>query len=110
MTHSHALDYAICEQILARGDFAYCGLIGSLSKRRRFENLMRKQGVTDSVLAGLTCPIGVAGIDSKKPEAIAIAVAAELLQKRVAQTRAHLNDSADTLNQALSARMLRTGT
>jgi hypothetical protein len=27
-----------------------------------------------------------------------------------AQTRAHLNDSADTLNQALSARMLRTGT
>jgi xanthine dehydrogenase accessory factor len=29
----------------------------------------------------MTCPIGVAGIDGKRPAAIAIAVAAELLQQ-----------------------------
>jgi len=89
MTHSHPLDFEICSRILARGDFAYCGLIGSVSKRRRFEKLMRKQGMHDAVLDRLTCPIGIAGIDSKKPEAIAIAVAAELLQKQGAPSAAY---------------------
>ncbi|HZH08663.1 MAG TPA: xanthine dehydrogenase accessory protein XdhC, partial [Lautropia sp.] len=37
MTHSHALDEALAEAILRRADFRYFGLIGSLSKRRRFE-------------------------------------------------------------------------
>jgi xanthine dehydrogenase accessory factor len=90
MTHSHPLDFEICSRILARGDFAYCGLIGSVSKRRRFEKLMRKQGMPDAVLDRLTCPIGIAGIESKKPEAIAIAVAAELLRKQTASTVSHV--------------------
>jgi len=89
MTHSHALDLDICCQILRRDDFVYCGLIGSVSKRRRFERLMRKQGMPDAMLDRLTCPIGVSGIENKKPEAIAIAVAAELLQKRAASTASH---------------------
>jgi xanthine dehydrogenase accessory factor len=95
MTHSHPLDFDICGQILRRGDFAYCGLIGSVSKRRRFEKLMRKQGMTDAVLDRLTCPIGIAGIESKKPEAIAIAVAAELLQKQAASTALHASPPAN---------------
>lgn len=82
ITHSHPLDYEICDQVLQRGDFAYCGLIGSMSKRRRFERSMRKQGMPDSLLERLTCPIGVSGIESKKPADIAIAVAAELLRTR----------------------------
>jgi xanthine dehydrogenase accessory factor len=82
LTHSHPLDYEICEQVLQRGDFAYCGLIGSVSKRRRFERAMRKQGMSDFLLKRLTCPIGVAGITSKKPADIAVAVAAELLRIR----------------------------
>jgi xanthine dehydrogenase accessory factor len=82
MTHSHALDFDICEQVLRRRDAAYCGLIGSLSKRRRFERLLRKQGMADDVLAELCCPIGVSGIPGKRPQEIAIAVAAELLQIR----------------------------
>ncbi len=82
MTHSHALDYEICDQVLRRGDFAYCGLIGSRSKRRRFERTMRKQGKSDSLLVRLTCPIGVPGIESKKPADIAVAVAADLLRVR----------------------------
>jgi xanthine dehydrogenase accessory factor len=82
MTHSHPLDFEICDQVLRRGDFAYCGLIGSLSKRRRFEREMRKQAMPDTVLERLTCPIGVAGITCKKPADIAVAVAAELLRVR----------------------------
>lgn len=84
MTHSHSLDYEICDSVLRRGDFAYLGLIGSVSKRRRFERLMQKQGMTEAALDRLTCPIGVSGIGGKKPEEIAIAVAAELLQTKEA--------------------------
>jgi len=82
LTHSHPLDYEICERVLQRGDFAYCGLIGSVSKRRRFERAMRKQGMSGFLLKRLTCPIGVSGIASKKPADIAVAVAAELLRVR----------------------------
>lgn len=86
MTHSHALDYEICEQVLSRDDFAYCGLIGSRSKRRRFEKRMRGQGMPESRIERLTCPIGIAGIDGKKPAEIAVAVAAELLRIRQSQS------------------------
>lgn len=82
MTHSHALDYAICERILARDDFACCGLIGSRSKRRRFEKRLRAQGMSDERIGRLTCPIGIRGVDGKKPVEIAVAVAAQLLQVR----------------------------
>jgi xanthine dehydrogenase accessory factor len=82
MTHSHPLDFEICDQVLRREDFAYCGLIGSVSKRRRFEREMRKQAMSDALLERLTCPIGVGGIASKKPAHIAVAVAAELLRIR----------------------------
>ena len=79
MTHSHPLDLALCEEILMRDDFAYCGLIGSQSKRNRFEK--RLQAVLGERFDPnkLTCPIGVAGASGKKPAEIAIAVAAELL-------------------------------
>lgn len=82
MTHSHALDEALAEQILRRNDFAYFGLIGSQAKRRQFERRMAARGMPRDRFAAMTCPIGIAGIDGKEPEVIAIAVAAELLQVR----------------------------
>jgi xanthine dehydrogenase accessory factor len=82
MTHSHALDFAVCERILGRKDIAYCGLIGSLTKRRRFEKRFRAQGMGEAALARLTCPIGLPGIRGKKPAEIALATAAELLHVR----------------------------
>jgi len=81
MTHSHPLDLDICDRILKRGDAAYCGLIGSLTKRRRFEKRLRQQGLPQSVIETLVCPIGVEGISGKKPAEIAIAVAAEILRE-----------------------------
>lgn len=82
MTHSHALDFAVCERVLGRDDFAYCGLIGSRSKRRRFEKRFRALGFDEPLLARLTCPIGLPGIRGKKPAEIALATAAELLHVR----------------------------
>ena len=80
MTHSHPLDFDICDRILRRDDFAYCGLIGSTSKRRRFEKRFREQGLSQRQVDRLVCPIGVDGITGKKPAEIAIAAAADLLR------------------------------
>jgi xanthine dehydrogenase accessory factor len=82
MTHSHPIDLEICMRVLQREDFAYCGLIGSASKRRRFERLMAKQDLSASQIERLVCPIGVPGVGGRKPVEIAIAVTAELLQVR----------------------------
>ena len=82
MTHSHAIDFEICDRILRRRDARYCGLIGSLSKRRRFEKRYRQQGMSQSLIDQLVCPIGVDGISGKKPAEIAVAVAAEVLKIR----------------------------
>jgi xanthine dehydrogenase accessory factor len=80
MTHSHAIDFDIVDRILRRGDSGYCGLIGSVSKRRRFEKRYRAQEMPQQLLEKLVCPIGVAGISGKKPAEIAVAAAAEVLQ------------------------------
>jgi len=79
MTHSHELDEDLCHAILQREDFAWLGLIGSTSKRRRFVSRLAKRGITDELLDRLICPIGITGIRGKQPATIAVAVAAQLL-------------------------------
>jgi len=79
-THSHDLDYRLTRAALRRGDFRYLGLIGSRTKRVRFERRLRDDGLTAADLARLTCPIGIAELKSKAPAVIAVALAAELLQ------------------------------
>jgi xanthine dehydrogenase accessory factor len=79
LTHSHDLDLAITQAILARGDFAWFGLIGSATKRARFEARLRQRGVTEAQLARMVCPIGLPGIRGKEPPVIAMAVVAQLL-------------------------------
>lgn len=97
MTHSHAIDYDIVSRILMRNDATYCGLIGSVSKRRRFEKRFRAQGIADEQIAALTCPIGVDGISGKKPAEIAVAVAAELLQSRERASQRGRNELPDNV-------------
>jgi xanthine dehydrogenase accessory factor len=81
MSHSHTLDYALCHALLERNDFAWLGLIGSDSKAARFRSRLSRAGLGADVIANLVCPIGVAGIASKWPAAIAVGVAAQLLQQ-----------------------------
>jgi len=95
MTHSHPLDFEICDRILRRGDAAYCGLIGSLTKRRRFEKRFRQQGLSPQQIGQLVCPIGVEGITGKKPAEIAISVAADVLRsyQRIASSSRQAADN-----------------
>jgi xanthine dehydrogenase accessory factor len=79
MTHSHPLDLEIVRAALAAGRFPYVGLIGSATKRARFTRLLRQAGIPEAWIAELKCPIGIAGITSKAPAAIAAATVAELL-------------------------------
>jgi xanthine dehydrogenase accessory factor len=82
MTHSHALDEEICAAVLARGDFAYLGLIGSATKRTRFVSRLKARGLAPAALRRLTCPIGLPEIRGKEPATIAASVAADLLIRR----------------------------
>jgi len=79
MTHSHALDLDICDRVLARGDFAFLGLIGSASKRATFLGRLRRRSHADAALARLTCPIGLSQVPGKQPAMIAVAVAGQLI-------------------------------
>jgi xanthine dehydrogenase accessory factor len=82
MTHSHPLDLELCGHVLQRGDFGYLGLIGSKTKRERFEKRLRQMGLDQKVITRLTCPIGIPEISDKSPGAIAVAVAAQILRQR----------------------------
>ena len=79
LTHNHDLDYELVRAVLSRRDGAYCGLIGSRSKRARFERQLRADGLAGD-LRRLTCPIGGSiGLKGKAPAVIAAATAAEMM-------------------------------
>jgi xanthine dehydrogenase accessory factor len=89
MTHSHALDFDICDQVLRRGDFAFLGLIGSATKRATFERRLKLRGHSDAAIRRLVCPIGLPSIAGKAPAVVAISVAGQLLALSQAQTSRH---------------------
>lgn len=79
LTHIHRLDYEIAEAALARADLVYVGMIGSRTKRARFEKWLRaRNGEID--LSKFVCPIGDAGVSDKRPEVIAALTAAEIIK------------------------------
>lgn len=82
MSHSHALDLGIAAKALQENRFSYVGLIGSETKRARFEKRFRELGIPEPQIAKLTCPIGIDGVSGKHPGEIAVATAAQLLQLR----------------------------
>ncbi len=79
MSHSHHLDLGLVHAALVDDRFAYVGLIGSKTKRARFEKRLAEAGVAPERIGELVCPIGVGGIRSKAPAVIAAATVAELL-------------------------------
>ena len=99
MTHSHALDLEIIKAILRRGDAGFVGLIGSRTKRARFEHRLADAGFSLDAIAGIVSPIGAHGITGKAPGVVAIAAAAELLQ-----VATHLDKSGAVTNIPISVR------
>lgn len=87
MSHSHALDLQIADAALRNPAIAHVGVIGSATKRARFERRLAQADVDKSRVEAMICPIGIGAIRSKLPAAIAVSVAAQLI----------------TLDEALSA-------
>ncbi|MEO9774791.1 xanthine dehydrogenase accessory protein XdhC [Roseibium sp.] len=79
MTHSHALDEEIMARALLQQRFAYCGVIGSATKRARFQKRLNARGLNDALVARMVCPVGVTAVNSKQPAAIAAGIAVDLL-------------------------------
>jgi len=86
MTHSHALDQALTEAILAREQIGWFGLIGSATKRKQFENRLLARGFSEARLNDMVCPVGLPGIINKAPAVIAASVCAQLLTVWEAQS------------------------
>lgn len=84
MSFSHAEDLDVVAACLARqrkrGDLPYVGLIGSKTKWASFRQRLQARGFDAAEMTHITCPIGVPGIADKRPEVIAVGVAAQLLQ------------------------------
>jgi xanthine dehydrogenase accessory factor len=102
MTHSHAEDFALCEALLRHGRFGWAGLIGSAPKAARFRQRLLQRGHAPREIARLVTPIGIDGIRSKEAAAIAVAVAAQLLQLREARPGREDTGAADSM--AMTAR------
>jgi xanthine dehydrogenase accessory factor len=79
MTHDHAEDLHVLNALVSRDDLGFVGLIGSSAKWTRFKRKLLEAGISDAALARVTTPIGLAGVSGKAPEAIAVAVAAQLV-------------------------------
>lgn len=79
MTHDHQLDLELTAAILKRNDFTYFGLIGSKTKRVKFEHRLRERGFDPAVLQRMRCPMGLAEVKGKLPIEIAVSIAAEVI-------------------------------
>ena len=79
MTHNHQLDLELSAAILKRNDFAYFGLIGSKTKRVKFEHRLRERGFDSSTLQRMRCPMGIGDVKGKLPVEIAISIAGEII-------------------------------
>ncbi|WP_374632311.1 xanthine dehydrogenase accessory protein XdhC [Ferrovibrio sp.] len=106
MTHSHQLDLSLTARALRKDRFSYVGLIGSDTKRARFEKRLRELDIPEARIKALACPIGIEGISGKQPGEIAIAAAADILRRREAglarlPVRDALEDSAEIATEGL---------
>lgn len=84
MTHDHLLDYQLILALLSRPATRSLGLIGSATKWERFRRRLLADGIPPDRISEVRCPVGRTDIPGKEPMAVAIAVAAALLQQREA--------------------------
>ena len=81
LTHDHELDYRLVQALLTDFRWRNVGLIGSRTKAGRFRRRLTRDGVPAGLIERLECPVGAPGIPGKRPMAVAIAIAAGLLQR-----------------------------
>lgn len=79
LTHNHAIDFDIIAMAL-KNETKFLGLIGSKTKKVRFNNMLIKDMNIEEGMANVVCPIGL-DIGGNTPKEIAISVVAQLLQE-----------------------------
>lgn len=78
LTHNHAIDFDIITMAL-QNETKFLGLIGSKTKKVRFNNMLIKDMNITEGMTNVVCPIGL-DIGGNSPKEIAISVVAQLLQ------------------------------
>ncbi|HUR79177.1 MAG TPA: xanthine dehydrogenase accessory protein XdhC [Thermoanaerobaculia bacterium] len=81
MTMGHTTDRPILIEILRTRTFPYLGVIGSNAKAKRLRQDILDAGLPQELTKAFFCPVGL-DLGSNHPHEIAIAVAAQMLQKR----------------------------
>ncbi|MHC6528947.1 xanthine dehydrogenase accessory protein XdhC [Vibrio sp. V39_P1S14PM300] len=79
MTHNHQLDFELAKAIINRADSAYFGMIGSVTKRKKFDMRLAQRGYSEAQIHSMICPIGISAVNGKHPAEIAVSVAGELI-------------------------------
>ncbi len=82
LTHSHSLDFDLCEKALKLNKFPYVGVIGSKTKAARFRSRLKSNGLDELEIAQLISPLGVPSIKGKEPTIVAASIVAQLLEYR----------------------------
>ncbi len=78
LTHDHSIDFNIIAMAL-QNETKYLGLIGSKTKKVRFNNMLIKEMNIKEGMTNVVCPIGLE-IGGDTPKEIAISVVSQLLQ------------------------------
>lgn len=78
LTHDHSIDFEIIAMAL-QSETKFLGLIGSKTKRVRFNNMLVKEMNIEEGMSNVVCPIGLQ-VGGDTPKEIAIDVAAQLLE------------------------------
>ncbi len=80
MTHSHDLDYQLCELALKQQHQGFIGLIGSKTKAARFRHRLQHAGFNTEAIAKIESPTGLLAIPGKRPMEVAVSIAGRVIQ------------------------------
>jgi len=78
LTHSHDYDLKILNEILKKNN-TFVGLIGSLTKKKRFYKRLIDNGYNKSIVEKIECPIGIDIGNSKDPNEIAFSIITRII-------------------------------
>ena len=102
MTHNHQVDYEVLRAVLDRQDADFIGLIGSQTKWRRFQMRLEHQGYAAETYKDVHCPIGLSEVRGKRPQEVAISIAAQLIKHYEAKA---IGDSPQSIQRKDLARL-----
>ena len=78
LTHSHDFDLKILNEVLKKNN-TFVGLIGSITKQKRFYKRLITNGHNKSIVEKIECPIGIDIGNSKDPNEIAFSIITRIL-------------------------------